>query len=87
MVFKKTNIVRGQYLYSFAESVAISVIDAEASLVGVANIKYKEPVYANEKLTARAEVTQIRMSNYFVWVFVYREDTEIFRSKFILVSV
>ena len=42
MVFKKTNIVRGQYLYSFAESVAISVIDAEASLVGVANIKYKE---------------------------------------------
>ncbi|HHT94479.1 MAG TPA: fatty acid biosynthesis transcriptional regulator [Clostridia bacterium] len=87
MVFKKTNIVRGQYLYSFAESVAISVIDAEASLVGVANIKYKEPVYANEKLTAQAKVTQIRLNNYFVWVFVYREDVEIFRSKFILVSV
>ena len=87
MVFKKTNIVRGQYLYSFAESVAISVINAEASLVGVANIKYKEPVYANEKLTAKAEVTQIRMDNFFVWVFVYRENKEIFRSKFILVSI
>ncbi|MFA5341287.1 MAG: fatty acid biosynthesis transcriptional regulator [Clostridia bacterium] len=87
MVFKKTNIVRGQYLYSFAESVAISVINAEVSLVGVANIKYKEPVYANEKLTAKAKVTQIRMNNYFVWVFVFRDDIEIFRSKFILVSI
>lgn len=87
MVFKKTNIVRGQYIYSFAESVAMSIIDAEAALVGVANIKYKEPVYANETLQARAKVTQIRMDNYFVWVFVYREDKEIFRSKFILVAI
>lgn len=87
MVFKKTNIVRGQYIYSFAESVAISVIDAEVALVGVANIKYKEPVYANETLQAKAKVTQIRMDNYFVWVFVYRKEIEIFRSKFILVSI
>lgn len=87
MVFRKTNIVRGQYLYSFAESVAISVINAEVSLVGVANIKYKEPVYANEKLTAKAKVTQIRMNNFFVWVFVFRDEKEIFRSKFILVSI
>ncbi len=87
MVFKKTNIVRGQYIYSFAESVAIAVTDSEASLVGVANIKYKEPVYANELLIAKAQVNQIRLNNYFVWVFVYRNDKEIFRSKFILVSV
>lgn len=87
MVFKKTNIVRGQYIYSFAESVAISVINADAALVGVANIKYKEPVYANEALTAIAKVTQTRMNNYFVWVFVYRDDKEIFRSKFIMVSI
>jgi hypothetical protein len=87
MVFKKTNVVRGQYLYSFAESVAISVINAEVALVGVANIKYKVPVYANETLNAEAKVTQVRMNNYFVWVFVYRSGVEIFRSKFILVAV
>jgi len=44
-------------------------------------------VYANEKLTAKAKVTQIRMNNFFVWVFVFRDEKEIFRSKFILVSI
>ncbi len=87
MVFDKSRIVRGHYIYSFAESLAIAVIDAEVALVGVANIKYKIPVYAGSKLLAKAEVRQIKHKNYIVWVLIYHKQQEVFRGKFILVTV
>ncbi|NLC67349.1 MAG: fatty acid biosynthesis transcriptional regulator, partial [Clostridiaceae bacterium] len=87
MVFEKTKIVRGHFIYSLAESLAIAVIDAEVALVGVANIKYKIPVYAGNKLIARAEVRQVKGNNYIVWVRIKHKESEVFRGKFILVSL
>ncbi|MCX7843388.1 MAG: transcription factor FapR [Clostridia bacterium] len=87
MVFEKTKVVRGHYIYSFAESLAIAVIDAEAALVGVANIKYKIPVYSGSKLVAKAEVRRFRGNNYIVWVRIFEKQNEVFRGKFILVSL
>lgn len=87
MVFAQSKIVRGHYIYSFAESLAIAVIDAEVALVGVANIKYKIPVYSGSKLIAKAAVKQIRQRNHIVWVFIYHKQNEVFRGKFILVSI
>lgn len=87
MAFEKTKIVRGHFIYSLAESLAIAVIDAQVALVGVANIKYKTPVYAGSKLIARAEVKIVRGSNYIVWVKISEKQVEVFRGKFILVSL
>lgn len=87
MTFERSDIIRGHYIYAFAESTAISVIDSEVALVGVANIKYKVPVYLNEKLVAKAEVKRVRINNFVVWVFVYRDRKEVFRGKFILITV
>lgn len=87
MVFEKTKIVRGHFIYSLAESLAIAVIDAHVALVGVANIKYKTPVYAGSKLIARAEVRRIRENNFIVWVRILEKQTEVFRGKFILVTM
>jgi hypothetical protein len=87
MVFEKSKIVRGQYIYSFAESLAIAVIDADVALVGVANIKYKTPVYAGSKLIARAEVRRVRGNSFIVWVKITNKQTQVFRGKFILVSI
>lgn len=87
MVFEKTKIVRGHFIYSLAESLAIAVINAQVALVGVANIKYKTPVYAGTKLLARAEVKRVRERNYIVWVKITEKQTEVFRGKFILVSL
>lgn len=87
MVFEKTRIVRGQYIYSMAESLAIAVIDAKAALVGVANIKYKLPVYAGSKLIARAEVKKKRDRNFIVWVIISEKNQEVFRGKFILAAL
>jgi len=87
MAFEKTKIVRGHFIYSLAESLAIAVIDAQVALVGVANIKYKNPVYAGSKLLARAEVRRVRDNKYVVWVKILEKQVEAFRGKFILVSL
>ncbi|MDO8686433.1 MAG: transcription factor FapR [Clostridiales bacterium] len=87
MAFEKTRIIRGHFIYSLAESLSIAVIDANVALVGVANIKYKTPVYAGTKLIARAEVIRIKENNYLVWVKIYEKQVEVFRGKFILVTL
>lgn len=88
MVFSQSKIVRGHYIYSMAESVAISVIDADVALVGVANIKYKQPVYAGSKLVAKVSVREKRdKGQHLVWVMIYNKQVEVFRGKFILVAV
>jgi len=87
MAFERTKIVRGHFIYSLAESLAIAVIDAKVALVGVANIKYKIPVYAGSKLIARAEVRRVKENSYIVWVRIMEKQVEVFRGKFILVSL
>ncbi|HHW56508.1 MAG TPA: transcription factor FapR [Clostridia bacterium] len=87
MVFVKTKIVKGQYIYSQAESLALSLIDASAALIGVANIKYKYPVKVGDRLVAKGEVIRQRGNKYFVWVKIKVKDKEVFRGKFILVAL
>ena len=87
MAFEKTNIVRGQFIYAQAESLAIAVIDADVALIGVANIKYKQPVRSGQKLVAHAEIIKRRGNKFFVWVRIKLKMQEVFRGKFILVSL
>jgi len=85
--FEKTKVIKGHHIYSLAESLAIAVIDANVALIGVANIKYKKPIHAGQKLIARAEVVKKRGDNkYFVWVKIRVKSEEAFRGKFILVT-
>lgn len=88
MVFAQSKIVRGHYIYSMAESIAIAVIDADVALVGVANIKYKRPVFSGSKLIARVSIKEKRLKDrYIVWVMIYCKQIEVFRGKFLLVDV
>jgi len=87
MVFENSQVVKGQHIYAQAESIALAIIDAHTALTGVANIKYKRPILAGEKLVAKAEVIRERGNKYFVWVMIYVKQQEVFRGKFILVSV
>jgi len=88
MTFEKNKIIRGHYIYSFAESLAIAVIDADVALVGIANIKYINPVYAGSKLVAKAEVIKKRDEDkHIVWVRITEKQVDVFKGKFILVSV
>ncbi len=87
MTFSKSNVVRGHHIFSQAESLAMSVIDAEVALTGVSNIKYIQPVKAGEKLIAKAEVVRVRGNKHFVHVFTYVGQVQVFRGKFILVVI
>ncbi|MDI6601416.1 MAG: transcription factor FapR [Thermoanaerobacteraceae bacterium] len=87
MVFEKSQVVKGQFIYAQAESLAIAVIDANVALIGVANIKYKHPVKLGDKLIGKAEVIRRRGNKYFVWVKIKAQRQEVFRGKFILVSL
>lgn len=84
MCFQNTDIVRGFYIYNMAETLAVSIVEEQIALVGVANIKYKVPIHADTKLVARGEVKEKRKNDYIVWVKVYMEQIEAFSCKFIL---
>ena len=83
---KDKNSARPFYLFP-GRIPAIAVIDAQVALVGVANIKYKTPVYAGSKLLARAEVKRTRGNSHIVWVMIAEKQVEVFRGKFILVAL
>ncbi|HZJ82358.1 MAG TPA: transcription factor FapR [Clostridia bacterium] len=87
MVFQRSKVVRGHYIFAQAESLALAVIDTRVALTGVANIKYKVPIYSGDKLVAKAEVVRRRGNKYFVWVKIKVRQEEAFRGKFILVSI
>ncbi|MCE5286930.1 MAG: transcription factor FapR [Pelosinus sp.] len=87
MVFEKTRVARGHYVFSQANSLALAVIDAPIAVTGVANIKYKIPIHVGEKLVAKAEVMKQRGNKYFVWVKTRNDKQEVFRAKFIIVTL
>lgn len=87
MAFKKTKMVMGHHIYSQAETLAMAVIDANVALTGVSNIKYLHPVEAGDKLVAKAEVVRVRGNKHFVHVKIHTKQNQVFRGKFILVTL
>jgi len=85
--FERTRIIKGHFIFAMAESLAMAVINANVAITGVANIKYRVPVLAGQKLVAKAKVSRIRGEEYFVHVMIHVKDDVVFRGKFILVSV
>ena len=84
MTFDGTDIVKSQCIYALAENLALSVIDAKAARVKVANVKYIAEVHSGEKLVARSEVIRVREKEFIVHVFIKVNMTEVFRGKFSL---
>ena len=88
MTFDGMNVVKGEYIYSFAETIAISLIPTKAALVGVANIKYVEPIEADKVIYALADVKRKTESGYIVWVRILDENEGLkFKGKFILKGI
>lgn len=87
MVFEKTHVARGHHIFAQANSLALAVMDTPAAVTGVANIKFKAPVREGEKLVAKAEVVRTRANKNFIWVKTRSGAQEVFRAKFIMVSL
>lgn len=87
MVFNRTGIVRSHYIFSLADSLAISIIDAEVALTGIARLSYKNPVYAGQTLVAKARVARNRGNKYLVSVHVKANQKEVFTGKLVIFTV
>ena len=87
MVFETSRVAKGEYMFAQANSLALALIDAPMAITGVANIKYKAPVHVGDKLVAKAELKHRRGNKFFVWVKIKNGTKEVFRAKFILVSL
>jgi hypothetical protein len=82
MVFERSQVVRGQFIFAQAESLAIALIDADVVLTGLANVKFKRPVTVGEKLVAKGEVIRRRGPHYVVLVETKSGLDKVFRGKF-----
>ncbi len=87
MTFEGTDIVKSQHIYSYAENLALDVVDAKAALVKVANVKYIEEVRAGERLIVHSEVVRVREREYIVHVKIRSKSREVFRGKFSLAEL
>ena len=87
MAFNRTGIVRSHYIFSLADSLAISIIDAEVALTGIARLSYKKPVYAGQTLVAKARVARNRGNKYLVSVHVKTDQKEVFTGKLVIFTV
>jgi acyl-coenzyme A thioesterase PaaI-like protein len=87
MVFERSRIVRGQFIFAQAESLAIALIDSDVVLTGLANVKFKRPVTVGEKLVAKGEVIRRRGAHYVVLVESRSGLEKVFRGKFSVFAV
>ena len=87
MLFANSEIASGTPIFAQANSLALALIDAPIALTGVANMKYKIPVKKGDTLIAKAEIVKTRGNKIFVWVKTHSENKEVFRAKFLLVSL
>lgn len=87
MVLDRTGVARGHYLFAMANTLALAVVDAEAALTEVGNVKYKVPVNAGATLAAKAVVTLRRGRRFYIFVTIKNNNEEVFRAKFIIMSL
>ncbi len=87
MVLDKTGVARGYYMFAMANTLALAVVDAETALTAVGNVKYKVPVNAGATLVAKAALTHRRLDKYYIFVSIKSNSEEVFRAKFIIVSL
>jgi acyl-coenzyme A thioesterase PaaI-like protein len=87
MVFEKTGIVRGHYLFAQAESLALAVVNADVVVTGLVNVKYKRPVQVGERLIAKAEIIRRRGNKHIVLVSTRSGEDQVFRAKFVVADL
>lgn len=82
MVFAKTKVLRGHYLFAQANSLAVALIDAEVVLTGKTEVRFLQPVFLGEKVIAYAHVTKRKGNSYFIEVKSRVGNKDVFRGKF-----
>jgi len=86
MVFSKTKILRGHYLFAQVNSLAVALINADVVLTGSAAVRYLTPVFLKDKVVACAEVVGQKGKSFFIKVNSRVGSAEVLRGRFTVVA-
>ncbi len=87
MVFGRTRIARGHFLFAQGNSLAVAVVNSELALTKSATVRYHQPVYEGQRVVAKAQVTEVRGPQYVVKVESKVNDELVFSGEFTVVDV
>lgn len=82
MGLQKSGIIRGHILFAQANSLANAIIDADVSLTGEARVRYLYPLYAGERVTAKARVVASGRRKQRVEVILKTRERIVFEGSF-----
>ncbi len=82
--FKRSRVVRGEYLFAQADSLALALVDAEVAQVIFANVKFRRSILAGERLLAKGEVLRRKQAEHVILVTIRSGAEEVFRGKFVV---
>ncbi|HHZ16474.1 MAG TPA: transcription factor FapR [Clostridia bacterium] len=86
MVTEKSKVCSGDYIFSQANRLAAALIDADIVLTGNARLRFRRPVYLNEKIVAHAFLARKKINKYLIKVISKVGTEEVFMGKFIFVA-
>lgn len=86
MVVEKSKVCRADYIFSQANTLAAALIDADIVLTGSARLRFRRPVYLNEKIVAHAFLARKKINKYLIKVVSKVGVEEVFVGKFVFVA-
>jgi len=87
MALERTGIVRSQYIFAQADSLAQAVVDGDVALTGLVSAKYKQAVPAGSRVWAVEEVIRHTESRWVVLVVSTVDAVPVFRAKMVVMAV
>ncbi|MDN5327079.1 MAG: hypothetical protein PWP41_1775 [Moorella sp. (in: firmicutes)] len=86
MLVQPAGVARGYYLFAQAHSLALATVGAEVVLTSSARVRYRRPVYAGERVVARAMVKVIKGSTCLVSVHSRVNGELVFKGQYIIIT-
>ena len=87
MTFKRTDVLRGHYLFAQANSLAVALVDAEIALTASAKVRFLHPVKSNKRIIAKAILKDKTGSRHTITVESRVDQMKVFEGEFVVVAL
>lgn len=82
MGLKRSGMIRGHVLFAQANTLANAIVDAEVAITGESKVRFISPVYAGERLLAKARVIGVQRHRKQVQVLMKTREKDVFEGVF-----
>lgn len=87
MVLFKAQVARDHHLLAQANSLAITLVDADVALTGSVNLKFLRPVHLGECVIAYGQVQKRKGNKYWVEIISSVRQEEVLRGEWVLFAI